>query len=99
MVILRAKGTKDGRAVSVMCECQDGKKPEFLFNGEKSWYYELLLSEKLKEQNPIAGTYFPKEDEPLNIYNVLEYFFFDKQTKVAVEGNMPTLPYEEGVVY
>lgn len=99
MVILRAKGKKDGRDVSVVCKCQDRKKPVFLFNGERNECYEIFISADLRERHPMGGTYYPEENETLNVYNVLENYFFDARVKVKVEGKMPTIPCEEGVIY
>ena len=99
MVILRAKGKKYGKVISVVCKCQDGKKPIFCFNGKENKYCEQLVFKKLKERYPVGGTYYPEENETLNVYNVLENYFFDVRVKVKVEGDMPTLPYEEGVIY
>lgn len=99
MVILRAKGTKDGRDVSVVCKCQDGKKPAFLFNGKKDEFYEYLISFDLKERHLTCGTYCPKKDDAQNVYNVLKNYFFDSEVKVKVDGEMPKLPYKKGVIY
>lgn len=99
MVILRAKGKKNGEVVSVVCKCQDGKKPVILFNGERNWYYELHFTAELEDCHVMGGTYCPKENEPLNVYNVLENYFFDSSVKVQVEGKMPTIPYRKGMIY
>lgn len=99
MVVFRVKGKKYGKVFDVACKCQDGKKPIFYFNGEKNKYCEQLIFEELKERYPVGGTYYPEENETLNVYNVLENYFFDTRVKVTIEGDMPTLPYEEGVIY
>ena len=94
--MIKAEGKRYGKKIKVVYE--DG---HFLFNGEKNKVYEDVVRYEMSVRHPIAGTYFAeKEDDALNIAEVLRAWFFDEPN---VEVDIQDEEYEEmpseGFVY
>lgn len=48
----------------------------------------------------IGGTFIPDKNSILAYYSIFLYSdFFSKSPNIEIEGDLPTLPYEEGVIY
>lgn len=48
----------------------------------------------------IGGTFIPDKNSILAYYSIFLYSdFFSKLSNIETEGDLPTLPYEEGVIY
>ena len=91
---IRAKGKKDGKTLEVYV-----KESEFLFNGEKDNFMEKILDIELRQKPIFAGTYAPEDAyEDINIYNVLQNYFFDKLDFIEAEG-IKTMESEAGKIY
>jgi hypothetical protein len=92
---ITATGKKNGKTVKLVYE--DG---EFTFNGEHNILYEMEIESHKQAGHPVGGTYYPQKDSPLNLINVIESYFFDRNAVVQVQGaDIEEIPYEEGVVY
>ena len=93
--MFKAKGMKRGAPMIV--EYDHGK---MLFNGEPDPVYELDLRMELDYCHTI-GAYIPYDpEEPINIYSVLSYEFFDGFAEyVETDEKIPTLESEEGAIY
>ena len=90
-----AKGKKHGFDLTVEYESNS-----VLFNGKKDDLLENELSLMLEEPKSFGGSYYPTEDSLLNVYNILQYYFFDEPAdKITVDGELEEIPYEEGKVY
>lgn len=95
--MVRAKGRKDDRAVTVYYD-----KGLFLFNNEENPVYMQDMAHELNQRHFIGGTYQAESDyDILNILEVLRNHFFDKPVlDITVKDEVvEELPYEEGVVY
>lgn len=97
MFSIIASGLKENQRMIVSCgECEW----VFFFNSHKDSRLEHQIYGELKKRHPIAGSYVPPEDSPLNLKNVIEFHFFDKKVdSIEVNGDIGELPYEEGFVY
>lgn len=94
-MMIRAKGTKNGKRMVV--EYADG---EYVFDGKTNYGLEAEIVMELRERHPIGGTYYTeKEDDPVNIENVLGNWFFDKPTLEIETDYDFQLPYEKGRIY
>lgn len=88
---IKAVGVTNGEQQTIIYE--DGK-----FNASYLWL-EFLLSEG--DVKPIGGTYYPKRNSPLHVFDVLRFHYFDKLISIEVEGDLGVIPCEdvEGIVY
>lgn len=78
---ITATGKKDGKTVKLVYE--DG---EFTFNGKHKTIYEQEIEWHRKVRHPVGGVYFPPNDSPLNLINVIENYFFDCNAIAEVSG-------------
>lgn len=92
--MIKATGKKDGEKMTV--EYDNGK---FLFNGIDDVYYTDELEYELSLTHAVGGTYFPQKDEPLNILNVLENYFFDEHADVETDEQIEEMESEYGRIY
>lgn len=102
--MVTAKGKKNGSAMTVRCENQDGILV-FTFNEAEDLEKEAEIDILLREPRPIlGGTYWP-ECEALKIASVLPYFFDPgglEQLDVddpEAEKELSEIKFEEGEVY
>lgn len=92
---ITATGQKDGKTVKLVYE--DG---EFTFNGGFNALYEQEIEWHRRAGHPVGGTYFPPKDSPLNLLNVIENYFFDRNTVAEITGaEIEPMESEEGRVY
>ncbi|MDD2212449.1 MAG: hypothetical protein PHV56_05710 [Clostridia bacterium] len=70
-------------------------------NGEFDEAAQKYFNTLLITAPVMRGTYYPPVDSMLAAYSVLENTFFDDGSKIAIkaEGDIGTIPYEDGVVY
>lgn len=93
-----ATGKREGSNITVICgEHKD--ELYFFFNNQEDDVLEKVIRSEMKQKHPVAGTYIPKEDEPINLKNVLEFYFFDKLKSIEISGDIGELPFEEGRIY
>jgi hypothetical protein len=97
---ITAKGKYLGSKITVECFPEDGS-----IVIELDGQYDKLIQDRFNKLLKIApvmgGTYYPPEDSMLAAYSVLESTFFDdgSQVEIKVEGDIGSIPYEDGVVY
>ena len=92
---ITATGQRDGRTVVLVYD--DG---EFTFNGEYNTIYEHEIEWHRKQRYPVGGTYYPPVKSDLNLINVIENYFFDRNTVVEVAGaNIQPMENVKGRVY
>ena len=65
----------------------------------KSAGLDDLINFALEQVEPIGGTYYPEKDSPLNVYFAFKECIFDEEPQMEVIGELPAIPYEEGVIY
>lgn len=95
---ITAEGKRFGRAGLVEVEEKDGDI-SIEFDGRQDGPEERYFRGLLKRRYPVAGTYIPEAGSMLNVANVLRFYYFDDPTPLDIEGDLPTMPYEEGVIY
>lgn len=89
---ITATGKKDGKTVKLVYE--DG---EFTFNGGYNNIYEHEIEWHRRAGHPVGEAYFPPKDSPLNLINVIENYFFDRNTLAEVAGvDIEPMESEEG---
>ena len=88
---IKAVGISKGERQTIIYE--DGK-----FNGDYP-LLDLFLNDF--GVDPIGGTYYPKRNSPLHVFDVLRFHYFDKFISIEVEGDIGVIPCEdiEGIVY
>lgn len=92
---ITATGKKDGKIVKLVYE--DG---EFTFNGRHKTIYEQEIEWHRKAGHPVGEAYFPPKDSLLNLINVIENYFFDRNTVAEVTGvDIEPMESIEGRVY
>ena len=91
-----ATGTKQGDLITVSIDVDN---QQITIKGNNKYMHLLLLNEKLKESHAIGGTYFPPKNSALHYYNVVERYFFDELKSIETDEEIPTIPYEEGLIY
>ena len=92
--MIKAEGTKNGRQLRV--EYVDGT---YLFNGKVDFLYETEIEYELSKRHTVGGTYYPNRNDVLNVLNVIENWFFDRNVEAEVIGEeIPEIP-NEGKVY
>lgn len=95
---ITAEGKRFGRTVFVEVEEKDGDI-SIEFDGRQDGLEEEYFRDLLGRRHPVAGTYIPEAGSMLNVANVLRFYYFDDPTPVDIEGDLPTMPYEEGIIY
>ena len=76
-----------------------GEKQTIVFEDGEFETENLWLDSLLENPQPIGGTYYPEKYDPLNVYFTLKDRYFDKLTSIEVEGELGTIPFEEGTIY
>lgn len=76
-----------------------GEKQTIVFEDGKFEVEDLWLESLLSNPKPIGGTYYPEKYEPLNVYFTLKDRYFDNLISIDVEGELGTIPFEEGTIY
>lgn len=76
-----------------------GEKQTIVFEDGEFETENLWLDSLLETPQSIGGTYYPDKYEPLNVYFTLKDRYFDKLTSIEVEGDLGTIPFEEGTIY
>ena len=93
-----ASGILYGLKEKVECNIY-GTKISFAFNGQKEPLKEREFQKIMKKQNPIGGTYYPPVNSALNVYNVLENYYFDKLISIECDEPLDEIPFEDGRIY
>lgn len=81
----------------------DGEKVTFKYSGGKLQYppeYATHVDIAVLRAEPIGGTYFIRDqNDPLDAHLLVQHYIFDSAPEIELNGEVPTLPYEEGVIY
>lgn len=88
---ISATGKHSGEYLHIVVE--DGKT---FVDDEESDIYDYLLKEVV---HSIGGTYYPEKGSMLNIYNNLQFNFFEDRPKIKVDGDIGEIPSSEDVIY
>lgn len=95
MVKITAKGKIRGVAIEVVVVENDNR-----ITIEANDLIKIQLSSYMKMIPKIGGTFIPDKGSILSYYSIFMYSdFFDNSPKVDIIGELPTLPYEDGVIY
>lgn len=96
---ITAKGKYLGVERQVECFPEDGSIVIEL-DGEFDEAAQTDFNSLLKTAPAMGGTYYPPEDSMLAAFSVLQSTFFDDSSvELEVEGDIGSIPYEEGVIY
>lgn len=76
-----------------------GEKQTIVFKDGEFEKGDVWLESLLENPRPIGGTYYPEKYEPLNVYYTLKDRYFDELHTIEVEGDLGTIPFEEGTIY
>lgn len=98
MTIVKAKGKLQNGVFDVLVK-KENDVISLTFNGEKDALLMEMLKARINAASPIGGTYYPDETEILAYYHSLKTNFFDELMDISVEGELETIPYEEGLIY
>lgn len=97
MVKITAKGVLEGREIGVVCTGGNGSYEIKLSNCEEK--HRAMVLESLQQEHAVGGTYWPKLNTMLHVYNTLQNHAFDELIEIQCDGELEEIPYEEGVVY
>ena len=97
MVKITAKGVLEGREISALCTGGNGRYQICLNNCDES--HKTMVLESLRQEHAVGGTYWPKKNTMLHVYNTLQNYTFDKLIEIECDGELEEIPGEEGVVY
>lgn len=98
---IRAKGTKDGKKLSVEIESRESGDFSFLFNGKRDSRLQIDIEVLMLGSVKMGGTYFPETDEE-KLYAIMSGYFFDRAPDELYEEGIKfgmEAETEEGVVY
>lgn len=99
MTKITAKGkTATGADCVIVVEEKDGVIIGYI-NGKKDDTLLQFLDEVACTAEPVGGTYYLKGGTMLDYCIVLESNFFKQLYSIVVDGDIGTIPYEEGVIY
>ena len=58
------------------------------------------LERCIKTSSPVGGTYYPPENTLLAAYLGLQNNFFESEDiEIKVDGELESIPYEDGIIY
>lgn len=78
---------------------KDSDKLTVLFDGVEDELSKNVLDKQGGIAPGLGNHCHPDEGTALFYYNILNTVYFDKLEKIEVEGELETIPYEEGVIY
>lgn len=85
-----AKGTKFGKKIRI-----EVKNKTILINNKSEGIMHNILKAELNQMPVFDGTYIPQDPfEDVNIYNVLQNYFFDKKPEITANSITP-IPNDE----
>ena len=93
-----AAGTYCGKKITVEAVMENDDIVIFA-DGEKSPEIQQKITELIKVQPAMAGTFYPDENSMLAVYNVLKHTFFDAPEKINIQGEIVSFPYRDGKTY
>lgn len=95
MVKIVAKGKVGGITTDIVVTDNNDK-----ITVEANELVKKQLSNYMRIVPKIGGTFIPDKGSILAYYSIFLYSdFFDNSPKIDVIGELPTIPYEEGVIY
>lgn len=92
---IRAIGKING--LDVILQYEKGKKLK-INNADHIDMVKRLLDLFELNLKPMANNYLPEKHSALWYYLAF-YEIFDSEPKILLNGDAPTMPYEEGVIY
>jgi len=98
-VDIKATGRRHGYQFDVEIKQDSAGKITVLFDGKADRFRLAMLESAVADAPPIANNYRPEAGSVLGYYHAICHGFFDKIVRLDVEGALPTIPYEPGIVY
>lgn len=98
MAEIRAQGTRAGIQECVLVTDITGT-PVIWVNGESEARSQGRFEALMKTCRPMGGTYFPPVGTMLAALSVVEQSWFDDTVNAEVNGDIGTIPYQDGVIY
>ncbi len=93
-----ASGTYCGKKITVEAVMENDAVVIFA-DGEKSPEIQQKITELIKVQPAMSGTFYPDKNSMLAVYNVLKHTFFDTPEKINIQGEIVSFPYKDGKIY
>lgn len=69
------------------------------FNGREDPLARDMLEKMIDLLPVMGGTYYATKDDLFAYYDVLNTMYFTKLIHIVVEGELDTIPNEDGVIY
>lgn len=98
MANIKAVGRIAEEILAVEC-VERGGVITVTFNGRQDKFLKQFLDSRLDIAPAMGGTYYPETLDMLAYYNILNTVFFDELQSLETEGNIGSIPYEDGVIY
>lgn len=93
-----ATGKYYGETITVIVS-KENEDMSITFNGVQNLFLQRYIEYRIEELPFIGGTYRIRKTELLGWYFVLKEKFFEKLIHIVVEGELETIPFEDGVIY
>lgn len=98
MAKIIAKGMFSGVEHNVECISTD-EGLQIDFDGAEAEFLEQEFRKELNQRHAVGGTYYPPQESMINALNALQYYFFDGEPEITVDGNIGEIPHEKDIVY
>jgi hypothetical protein len=95
---IKAVGERHGSELEIEAFQEDGSII-IEVNGDHDEYHQDIFNALMDEAPALGGTYYPPAGSMLCALSVLRYTFFDETPDIEVEGDIGTIPHEDGVIY
>lgn len=99
MAKITATGKWHGMKFTIIASDEDGELKLTEVDGNQYSLIDDHYDDCAEMMTPLGGTYYPEADSMLGAYTILTNDFFDELISIDVEGDIGTIPYEEGVIY
>jgi len=96
---ITARGTRWGNNYEVSVTQDENDIITVLFNGHEQDILRKGLEKESEFTPPMANNYHPEPGTMLAFYYAFETSYFDELESLHVEGDIGTIPYEDGVLY
>lgn len=94
-MVIEANGKRNGKEISLKYD-----NGVFTFNGEPDPWLEEEIKWELSRRHMFGGTYQPEEKSDLNLINVIQNRFFDRNVEAKVSGaQIEEFDWVEGRIY
>lgn len=94
---ITASGKLDNKQIKITA-IEINNNIEVQIDGEE--YTKVFYDLYMDYIPAMGGTFYPDRNTMLAVFSVLTHWFFDdNKYEIEIEGDIGTIPYEEGVIY